>query len=71
MDEPGPRGVTVRVNVDFPGQFVADTHISRVGVLHEIDSHTAHQPGDCIHARRDFRVVCQANVATAGQIIVL
>ena len=71
MDEPGPRGVTVRVNVDLPGQFVADTHISRVGVLHEIDSHTAHQPGDCIHARRDFRVMRQTDIAPTGQTIVL
>ena len=70
VDEVRPGHVGIGLDVDLAAQLIEDADVPVLPVLHQVDGHGPHQPGDGINTGADLRICRQAHIALAAKAVV-
>ncbi|CAN4019980.1 DUF4330 domain-containing protein, partial [Dysosmobacter welbionis] len=62
--------VGIGLDVDLAAQLIEDADVPVLPVLHQVDGHGPHQPGDGINTGADLRICRQAHIALAAKAVV-
>ena len=70
VHEVRPGHVGIGLDVDLAAQLIEDADVPVLPVLHQVDGHGPHQPGDGINTGADLRICRQAHIALAAKAVV-